>query len=97
MYVLATKSETMSTAILQAMASGLPVISSNIQNNAELIDDGENGWLYTPNDEQHLTEIILNVLSNSEDAVRVGKNARTKVVENYSAQSMSAKYTALLK
>jgi glycosyltransferase involved in cell wall biosynthesis len=97
LYVLATKSETMSTAILQAMASGLPVISSNIQNNAELIDDGENGWLYTPNDEHHLTEIILNVLSNPENAMRVGKNARIKVVENYSAQSMSARYTALLK
>jgi glycosyltransferase involved in cell wall biosynthesis len=53
--------------------------------------------LYTPNDEHHLTEIILNVLSNPENAMRVGKNARIKVVENYSAQSMSARYTALLK
>jgi glycosyltransferase involved in cell wall biosynthesis len=34
LYVLATKSETMSTAILKALASGFPVISSNIKNNA---------------------------------------------------------------
>ncbi len=97
LYILATKSETMSTAILQAMACGLPVISSNIQNNAELIDDGVNGWLYTPNDDQHLAEIIIFALSNSQMAAQIGKNARAKIVENYSAQSMAAKYTTLLK
>jgi glycosyltransferase involved in cell wall biosynthesis len=58
----ASSYEGMSNVILEALASGLPVIASKIPGNDELIEDGKNGFLFEPaTDATKLADRILPV------------------------------------
>lgn len=95
-YVHATKSETLSTAILQAMACGLPVITADIENNALLIQDDQTGWLYQDQNPLDLADKINYVIAHPAAASRVGQAARAHVISNYSVAHMAKLYTNLL-
>ncbi|HOW43045.1 MAG TPA: glycosyltransferase family 4 protein [Candidatus Omnitrophota bacterium] len=63
-FVLPSYSEGMPNVLLEAMASGLPVIASAIPSIQEIIDDGYNGLLFPPEDEQRLADQIDRILDN---------------------------------
>jgi len=96
LYVHATKSETLSTAILQAMAVGLPVITSDIENNALLIKNGENGWLYRNSDFKDLAEKILYAIEHKTKAKEIGKAAHEHAKNSYSVEKMADRYKSLI-
>lgn len=50
--------EGLSVAVMEAMASGLPVICSRIRGNTDLIDDGKGGYLFTPADCSELRNVL---------------------------------------
>jgi glycosyltransferase involved in cell wall biosynthesis len=60
MYISASISDGTSISLLQAMASGLPVIVSDIPGNREWVTQDVNGWLFPPVDDRSLAELILN-------------------------------------
>ena len=95
-YVHATKSETLSTSILQAMSCGLPVITSNIENNAILIEEGSTGWLYKDQNAVDLANKINFVVEHPDLANKVGLHARTHVRENYTIENMAKLYITVL-
>lgn len=66
------------TSILEAMAAGLPVISSKNCGFASLIDDGEDGYTYQYNDTEKLCEIMYWFTQNTVHTDRMGRNARKK-------------------
>ncbi len=50
MGVLPSRVEGLSNALLECMASGLPMVASRISGNEDFVRDGENGWLFEPGD-----------------------------------------------
>lgn len=97
LYILATNYETLSTALLQAMACELPIITSNIENNAVLIKHGLTGLLYEDQNSVDLEQKIDFALKNREKMEEMGQAARQTVLKNYSTTQMAENYTALVR
>ncbi|NOQ74476.1 MAG: glycosyltransferase [Crocinitomix sp.] len=95
-YVLATHAETLSTAILQAMSCGLPVLTSDIPNNKLLIQPNETGWLYKDKNSLDLADQLNEMLSDLTVANKIGEKARAAVIERYSIKTNAQKYTELI-
>jgi glycosyltransferase involved in cell wall biosynthesis len=70
---------------IQYMALGLPVVARRMGSNAEVIDDGVNGYL-VETEEEWLDRLLL-LASDAGLRRRLGEAARTTVVERYSVQS----------
>ncbi|MFK8017208.1 MAG: glycosyltransferase family 4 protein [Gammaproteobacteria bacterium] len=100
MFVLPSLWEGMPLAILEAMASSLPVIASNISGNSDLITHGVDGLLFeSGNDEQFATQMI-SLMDSGAEREKMGSKGRQKVIERYQVHSrverMSDLYQALL-
>jgi glycosyltransferase involved in cell wall biosynthesis len=61
---------------MEALASGLPCLVSDIPGNTEWIVDGENGWLFRDGDVDDLTEKIFYAIKNRKLFRKVGESAR---------------------
>lgn len=72
--------------LLEAMAAGVPVISSNIEPMTEFLEDGENSVLISPNDYKALAHQIVRVLESSELRSRLINNGE-KTAQMYSWES----------
>ena len=65
-FVLNTAYEGFSHQILEAMAAGVPIVTTNAGGNPELIKQGENGFMVKYNDELNLTEAIKGIFDNDD-------------------------------
>ena len=82
-FVLPTIYDPFSNAALEAMASGLPVVTTAYNGASELIESGVNGFIISdPLDERAFADKISDALLRTEE---MGKNARTKA-EDYSIE-----------
>ncbi len=75
--------EAFGIVILEAMASGKPVIATKVGGIPEIIDHEVNGLLVEPNDTGELRNAIIRLLSDKREMNRIGRNARKKVEEVY--------------
>ena len=81
--------------ILEAMASGLPVVASNSGGIPDIITDGDNGILTPEKDEQEIANAINSLLSDDNRyKILCGKSIET--AERFSYKSIAAKYAKLL-
>jgi glycosyltransferase involved in cell wall biosynthesis len=80
-FVLPTYAEAMPMSVIEAMAAGLPVISTRVGGIPELIDDGVDGLLFAPGDVNALAEKISFLLNNKDARKRIGKKAKQKARE----------------
>jgi glycosyltransferase involved in cell wall biosynthesis len=96
-FINPSRHEGMPNAVLEAMASGLPVIASNISGNEELIRDGENGLLFISEDPEGLKNALEILMKNSALCKKMGKNARKEIEKNYRWEHSGLKYLQLLK
>ena len=87
-FVLNSKTEGMSYAVLEAMSSGLPIIATNVGANTELISHGVEGYLYHPGDLKSLTEYMTKVIGDRDRLLKMGKAARQNIVKFYSINKM---------
>lgn len=78
-FVLPSKYETMGVTTMEAMASGLPVISTNIYGIPELVEHSKAGYLINPGDEEKLAEYLKELLSNENKCFEMGKIGRAKI------------------
>ncbi|HET9291071.1 MAG TPA: glycosyltransferase family 4 protein [Actinomycetes bacterium] len=76
-------SELLGLVALEAMASGPPVVASRIGGLAEVVVDGETGFLVPPGDTEALAEGLARLLSDRRLAARLGANARDLVVQRF--------------
>jgi glycosyltransferase involved in cell wall biosynthesis len=74
MLVLPSLSEGFPLVIAEAMAAGLPIITTRIRGLPEIITDGENGYLVEPERPAQLAEKIISLLENGEARKRFGAN-----------------------
>jgi hypothetical protein len=78
--------ENMSLTILEAFATGLPVVASNLGSMATMIRHGETGWLFPPNDPMSLREAVLSLWGQHEQLRKMGRNARAEYLNHYTAE-----------
>jgi glycosyltransferase involved in cell wall biosynthesis len=95
-FVLNTAYEGLSHQLLEAMALGKAIVTTNVGGNPELIEDGKEGFLVRYNDKEALVEKICAILSNSELAQRLGQNAYKKAQE-FSKERMITETVNILK
>lgn len=87
--------ETFSLAALEAMATGLPTVLSDIGGASEIVSEGETGFLFPPGDTAALTD-RLNQLAAKDLSKAMGSSARNRVVENFSIQRMLGEFYRFL-
>ena len=91
-FVMPSLGEGISNTILEAMASGLPVIATNVGGNADLVAAGVTGEIVPSADCNALAHQIV-LLANSPDrARRMGQLGRARVEEKFSMNAMVAAY-----
>ena len=82
-FLLPSRSEGFSLALLEAAAAKLPLIASNIPGNDEFIDDGKNGLLFEVEKPNQLAEKINKFAGDKPFAKQLAENAHKAVMSNY--------------
>jgi glycosyltransferase involved in cell wall biosynthesis len=94
--VLPSLSEGLGRVLIEAMASRLPVVASEVGGVPDLVRDGTTGFLVPPADDEALAERILWILKNEEAARRMGEEGRRFVEENFTSELYLSNYAKLL-
>jgi glycosyltransferase involved in cell wall biosynthesis len=87
-FVLPSRSEGFSNALVEAMAASLPVIATEVGGNPEAVKDGENGYLVAPDQPVLLANQILRLLKKPDEAQAMGIAGRQMVADRFSVESM---------
>lgn len=90
LFVLFSNYEGLPITIIEALASGKPVIASYVGGISELIDNGENGFLI--NSTEEAVDRILFVSQNNSLLQEMGKSSYKKFVNNYTVEKMYKSY-----
>lgn len=87
--------ETFSNAILEYMAASKPVVATNVGSIAEIVVDGETGYLVPSGDPEALSDALIKLLKNEDLAKKMGEAGRERVKEKFTIQKMIDKYETL--
>jgi glycosyltransferase involved in cell wall biosynthesis len=85
----------LSNALLEAMASGLPIIATKVGGAEDLIEHQKSGWLIPADDTMALNHALEHFLSNLDQIIGYGEKAREKVVQDYSLERVAHMLRAL--
>ncbi len=91
-FVLASVQEQMSIALLEAMACGVPVVATDVGDNAAVVQDGRSGWVVPRRDPQALADAITRLVKDAGLRQETGKRARLRVEQKYDLDSMADRY-----
>jgi sugar transferase (PEP-CTERM/EpsH1 system associated) len=91
-FVLPSIGEGISNTILEAMATGLPIIATNVGGNPELVEDGINGYLVPCNEPEKLAEYIVKLAISSSMRSSMGKASLNKISEKFNWDNTVEKY-----
>ncbi len=83
---LTSRTEGMDRVLIEAMASGKPVIGSNLGGIPDVIKDGRNGFLFESENVDDLADKLDRVLSAPKLARRMGEEGKKTVKEKFSSQ-----------
>jgi glycosyltransferase involved in cell wall biosynthesis len=96
--VMPSAREGLSTAIMEALCMGLPVVTTTARGCADLIENDQNGLLVTPGDERALAAALLQMIRDPEARHRLGRSAlalRPQLDRNECVDEMLQIYEAL--
>lgn len=94
-FVFPSRKEGLPNALLEAMASGLATISSDIGGVVDLIKDDETGLLFPYGDVEALSDHIIELLNDPYKQKRLGARARQHVLSHYSFKQIAQQYIEL--
>jgi sugar transferase (PEP-CTERM/EpsH1 system associated) len=94
-FVLPSLAEGVSNTILEAMASGLPVIATAVGGNTELVKPGRTGELVSPGNPEELAHKILAYAREPEQSRAAGQAGRARVERHFSLDAMLHSYGSL--
>ena len=96
-YVHASYSESSSLAIMEAMAVGLPIVSSSECALGELFEDPAHGRFWPIDDAAAAARILIALLESPDEARRAGREARAKFLHDYDAAVVAPKLLTFLR
>jgi glycosyltransferase involved in cell wall biosynthesis len=82
--VLPSVREQFGAVLVEGMACGLPSIAVDAQGPAEIVDDGETGWLVPPDDEEAMVEALVSAVNDDEERRRRAERAYETARARYS-------------
>jgi glycosyltransferase involved in cell wall biosynthesis len=85
-FVLPTRGDCTPLVVIEAMAMGLPVVSTNLAGIPELVRDGETGHLVSPGDAASLGSALESLLADASRRVAMGLSGRALVEERHDAR-----------
>ena len=91
-FVLASVAEGMPMALLEAMASGRPVVATAVGAIPQIVILGKTGMLVRPKDAGELANAVASLLRHQDLCERVARNGQTAVRRQFSSQVMTQKY-----
>lgn len=94
-YIQPSHYEAFSNAVIEAMATGLPVVASRVGGMLDCIVDNENGLLSTPADPADIAAKLQRVIDDPELRARLGERARQTVVEDFDELQIFQKFADL--
>lgn len=94
-FALPSRAEGISNTILEAMASGLPVVATDVGGNAELVVEGETGALVPAENPDAMAQALLRYTSDAALRQRHGAGGRQRVEQNFSIDNMVTRYMQL--
>jgi L-malate glycosyltransferase len=90
-YMMTSRFEGLPIALLEAMSSGCPVISTDAGGIKEVVVAKEHGWLCDVDHPEALADMAVTLLRDHAAAARLGTGARNRVEQNFSLVSMVQK------
>ena len=93
--VLPSRTEAFPNVVLEAMATGLPVVTTDVGSVREIVADGENGWIVPKENVDALTEKLVDLLDDPDKARRFGARGREIVEADFQLAGMVDKRQAL--
>lgn len=93
--ILSSLWEGLPNVILEAMASGLPVVATRVEGTSELVIEGRTGLLVPAQSPQDLAVAIEDILSNPAQATSIGRSGRERAAAEFSWDKMVAGYCEL--
>jgi L-malate glycosyltransferase len=93
-FVLPSRSEGFSNAIIEAMAAGLPVVATDVGGNAEAVVEGVTGRIVRPESVEELASAMRGVLAEPERAREMGRAGRQRVLERFTTEAMMRQLVA---
>jgi glycosyltransferase involved in cell wall biosynthesis len=94
-FALSSLSEGYSMALLEACASGLPIVATDVGGNREIVADDRNGVLVPAADAQAMANAVLGLLRDPSRVQRLGAAGRDWALREASVPAMAARYDAL--
>jgi glycosyltransferase involved in cell wall biosynthesis len=95
-FVQPSRLEGLANATMEAMAVGLPVVTTDTCGQRELIRDGENGWLVAPEDPRALLGALRQLASDPARAARLGLEARRTIETRFDPRVEASKLARIL-
>ena len=94
-FAMPSLKEGLGVAALEAMASGLPLIASDVGGLREVVEDGRSGIIVPTANATAIASAVVRLAESAELRSQMGAAARARVVENYSMEKMAARTLAL--
>lgn len=94
-FVLPSRSEGFSNAVIEAMAASLPVVATDAGGNAEAVEDGVTGFVVPAEDACALAAALRLLLSDVSRAEAMGKAGKVMVAERFTVEAMMSQITAV--
>jgi sugar transferase (PEP-CTERM/EpsH1 system associated) len=94
-FVQTSVTEGMSNTILEAMASSLPCVVTNVGGNGELVTPGENGFLVPSGDAGQLADRLVDLVRDPMLRQQMGERSRERVQREYTIRRMTDEYRTL--
>ncbi len=85
-FVLPSFAEGLPIVLMEALAAGLPVVSTQIAGNSDLVENGINGYLVPPGDSVLMADYIKSLLDDVELRSRLGAAGRQKIEADFDIQ-----------
>jgi glycosyltransferase involved in cell wall biosynthesis len=94
-FLLTSTSEGIPLTLIEAMATGLPVVSTAVGGTGEVVTEGVTGYLCPSRDDAALSQAVLRLASDGELRRRMGEAGREQAVALFSEERMAQRYHEL--
>jgi glycosyltransferase involved in cell wall biosynthesis len=89
------RQEPLGRVLLEAAASGVPIIATDVGGTGEILTHGQSGWLVRPSDAEDLANAILRVIHDPSLGQSLAREARRNVLEKFTARRSAERLLAL--